>query len=121
MKRYSELSHRNPARDLFGEVPVSVDEVRLWCVVVAHLAPDSPRLAYYVRAWRVVEKVQAYFRRLNRPFLPRGGVRFLVMAGSLLRLVGGGIGHKCGGPGPGTASGRSGHALNRRHGAARPD
>lgn len=28
-----------------------------WCLVVAHLEPDSPRLAYYVSRWRVPEKI----------------------------------------------------------------
>lgn len=59
MRKRSRTSPQNPALDLFGQVPVTVDEVVLWCLVVAHLAPDSPRLAYYVRAWRVVGKIQA--------------------------------------------------------------
>lgn len=59
MPKKSKKPPKNPALDLFGEVPVSVPEVLLWCRVVAHLPPDSPRLAHYVIAWHVVEKVQA--------------------------------------------------------------
>lgn len=59
MKKNSKKAAKNPALDLFGQVPVSVDEVLLWCETVAGIPPDSPRLAHYVRAWRVVEKIRA--------------------------------------------------------------
>lgn len=45
-------------RDLFGEVPVTLDEVLLWMLAVSGLPPTSPRFAYYVRGWNVVEKIQ---------------------------------------------------------------
>ena len=45
-------------RDLFGEVPVTVDDLYLWCAVVA------PRIAarnldYYVKYWDVAGKIRA--------------------------------------------------------------
>lgn len=59
MPKKSKKTAPNPALDLFGEVPVSIAEVRLWCLVVAHLPADSPRLAHYVVAWHVVDKIKA--------------------------------------------------------------
>ncbi len=58
MKKYSKKTAKNPALDLFGQVPVTLEEVLLWCEVVAGIPPDSPRLVNYVRGWRVVEKIQ---------------------------------------------------------------
>lgn len=46
-------------RDLFGEVPVSVDDVRVWLRAVAGISPSSPRAAAYVRNYNVVEKIRA--------------------------------------------------------------
>lgn len=45
--------------DLFGEIPVSVDDVRAWMRAVPGLAPESPRFAHYVRTYHVIEKIQA--------------------------------------------------------------
>lgn len=59
MKKNSKKTARNPALDLFGDVPVTADEVADWCEIVAGIEPDSPRIAYYVRAWRVVDKIKA--------------------------------------------------------------
>lgn len=44
--------------DLFGEVPVTVDDLYLWCAVVA------PRIAtrnldYYIKYWNVAGKIRA--------------------------------------------------------------
>jgi hypothetical protein len=46
-------------RDLFGEVPVSTDELELWCRAVAGLGATSPRFRAYVRDYRVAEKIAA--------------------------------------------------------------
>lgn len=59
MSKKSKKTAQNPALDLFGQVPVSIPEVRLWCLVVAHLPADSPRLAHYVLAWHVIDKIAA--------------------------------------------------------------
>lgn len=45
--------------DLFGEVPVSLDDVLLWMLAVPRLAPTSPRFPAYVRDYRVPEKIRA--------------------------------------------------------------
>jgi hypothetical protein len=45
--------------DLFGEIAVSEAEIGLWLAVVAHLAPESWRAAWYVRAYNVAEKIRA--------------------------------------------------------------
>lgn len=47
-----------PATDLFGEVVITLDDVRAWLQAVARLDPDSPRAATYVRQWRVVDKIR---------------------------------------------------------------
>lgn len=49
----------SPGSDLFGVVPVSIDEVRAWLAAVPRIDPDGPRAAEYVRSYRVVEKIQA--------------------------------------------------------------
>lgn len=46
-----------PALDLFGEVPITVPELRAWLIQVAGLDPDSPRAAHYLRAYNVTEKI----------------------------------------------------------------
>lgn len=55
----SRKSKPTPGADLFGVVPVSVDEVRAWLAAVPRIDPDGPRAADYVRSFRVVEKIQA--------------------------------------------------------------
>lgn len=45
--------------DLFGEVPITHDDIARWCEAVAGIPPDSPRFARYVRGYRVVDKVRA--------------------------------------------------------------
>jgi hypothetical protein len=51
--------HAAPAAavDLFGCIPVLWSDVLAWCQAVARIAPDSPRLAAYVRAWDVPGKI----------------------------------------------------------------
>lgn len=44
--------------DLWGEVPVSRADVELWLDCVARLPADSPRRAWYERAWNVPQKVR---------------------------------------------------------------
>ena len=48
----------DPPYDLFGEIPVTWDEVDAWCLAVAKLQPDSWRRPYYIQYWRVIEKIQ---------------------------------------------------------------
>ena len=50
---------KNPALDLFGEVPVTWDEVYLWCEMVAGIPRDSWRLPVYVKGWDVPNKIRA--------------------------------------------------------------
>lgn len=57
--RLARRTMRQPARDLFGEVPVSWPEIYAWCEVVAGIPRDSPRVAAYVRQWCVAEKIAA--------------------------------------------------------------
>lgn len=45
--------------DLFGQVVVTWPDIFEWCETVAGIPPDSPRLAGYVRAWCVTEKIAA--------------------------------------------------------------
>lgn len=50
---------RPAARDLFGEIPVSLDELLVWMLAVPGLAPTSPRFARYVCGWNVIDKIRA--------------------------------------------------------------
>lgn len=45
--------------DLFGEIPVTQDELVLWCKLVPKLPADSPRFDWYVKYWNVAQKIQA--------------------------------------------------------------
>jgi hypothetical protein len=48
------------ARDLFGEIPVTLEELLAWMLAVPGIPPtDARRFAYYVRHWNVIEKIQA--------------------------------------------------------------
>lgn len=62
MKRKSKKHAKNITRyspfDLFGEIPVTHDEVILWCLHVPKLPADSPRLAWYIKNWSVVDKIR---------------------------------------------------------------
>jgi len=48
----------NPALDLFGEVPVTQDDVDLWILKVAPRWQGSVRIDWYVKSFRVVEKIK---------------------------------------------------------------
>lgn len=50
---------RESVTDLFGEVPVTEADVRLWLLAVPRIDPDSPRAAHYVRGWNVPDKIRA--------------------------------------------------------------
>lgn len=50
---------RPAPRDLFGEVPVTLDDVLAWMLAVPEIPPTSPRFGPYVRTYRVLEKIQA--------------------------------------------------------------
>ena len=45
-------------RDLFGEIPVTVEELIAWCEAVPRISASSWRFAWYVRAWDVAEKIR---------------------------------------------------------------
>jgi hypothetical protein len=46
-------------RDLFGEIPVTLDELLAWMLAVPGIPPTTRRFAYYVRGWNVIEKIRA--------------------------------------------------------------
>lgn len=46
-------------RDLFGQVPVTLCNVRAWLLAVPRIDPDGPRAAHYVAAWNVPAKIEA--------------------------------------------------------------
>lgn len=48
-----------PLYDLFGEIPVSLDELLAWMLAVPGIPPDSPRFGHYVRGYQVIGKIQA--------------------------------------------------------------
>lgn len=48
----------HPLEDLFGEIPVSLDELLAWMLAVPGIPPTSPRFAYYVRHYHVIAKIQ---------------------------------------------------------------
>jgi len=50
---------RPEARDLFGEIPVTLADVLAWMLAVPGIAPSSPRFGYYVRWYDVVGKIRA--------------------------------------------------------------
>lgn len=50
---------QNPALDLFGEVPITLDDLRAWVAAVAGIPADSWRWAWYVDNWNVADKVRA--------------------------------------------------------------
>ncbi len=41
--------HRGPPYDLFGEIPVSLDELLAWMLAVPGIPPTSPREPIYKR------------------------------------------------------------------------
>jgi hypothetical protein len=51
---------QQPARDLFGEVPVTQDDIYLWVLAVAPRWLSSERsYSGYCRAWDVPSKIRA--------------------------------------------------------------
>ncbi len=46
--------------DLFGEIPVTWPEVADWLASVPGMSLDSPRAAWYIRAYNVIEKIRAW-------------------------------------------------------------
>lgn len=44
--------------DLFGEIPVSQEEIEIWIDVVPGWPRTSHRRAYYARNWNVAEKIR---------------------------------------------------------------
>jgi hypothetical protein len=42
--------------DLFGEIPVTWDEVYQWISAVAGIRPDSWRAGYYIEHWNVLKR-----------------------------------------------------------------
>lgn len=45
--------------DLFGEVVVTWEDVRLWLTAVPRIDPDSPRAIRYAIGWNVPAKIRA--------------------------------------------------------------
>jgi hypothetical protein len=65
--------------DLFGEVPVTQGDVDAWLMAVPRIPPDSPRAAYYVQAWCVVDKIkraklEGWFEHAVEPKRPGAGL-----------------------------------------------
>ena len=48
-----------PPFDLFGDVPVRLEEVLAWMLAVPGIAPTSRRFFTYLRDYRVIEKIKA--------------------------------------------------------------
>lgn len=46
-----------PVRDLFGEVPITRADIDAWLLCVPRINPDSPRAAWYIRAYNVADKI----------------------------------------------------------------
>lgn len=45
-------------RDLFGQIIVTIQDVRDWLRAVPKIDPDSHRAAHYVKAYSVVDKIR---------------------------------------------------------------
>jgi len=50
---------RGDPYDLFGEIPVTLEELLAWMLAVPGIAPTSARFGPYVRGYDVVEKIRA--------------------------------------------------------------
>ena len=50
---------RPPARDLFGQVPITTLEVDQWLLAVPRMRPGTRRAAWYVQAYAVHDKIKA--------------------------------------------------------------
>jgi hypothetical protein len=53
------LARRGPPYDLFGEIPVTWDEVWDWVETVAGIDRRSWRACYYIEWWNVPDKIRA--------------------------------------------------------------
>lgn len=53
------MAMRPQLYDLFGEIPVTVHDLRAWLIVVPRIDPDSRRAAAYLRDWNVADKIRA--------------------------------------------------------------
>jgi hypothetical protein len=72
VRLFSRAKRRNPALDLFGEVPVTWDEVYDWVELVAGIPRDSWRAPYYIKNWNVIDKIReakkaGYFDEIYQP------------------------------------------------------
>lgn len=47
------------AIDLFGETPVTWDEVHEWVDRVAAISPTPWRREWYIKNWNIIEKIRA--------------------------------------------------------------
>lgn len=64
--------------DLFGQVPITHDDVAAWLRAVPRLEPGTPRAAAYVRGYDVPGKIAAAkqngtFEQITRPNMPPPG------------------------------------------------
>ena len=63
---------RPQERDLFGEVIVTLSDIRLWLLAVPRIDPDGPRAAHYIRGYDVPGKIaraklQGLFEQITTP------------------------------------------------------
>lgn len=49
---------RGPPYDLFGEIPVTLDDVLAWMLAVPGIPPSSSRFGAYVRGYQVIDKIR---------------------------------------------------------------
>lgn len=64
--------------DLFGEVPVTLDDIELWLRAIPRMDPTTRRAAYYVQAYNVADKIrraklEGWFYTLKPAPAPTGG------------------------------------------------
>lgn len=45
--------------DLFGDIPVSLEEIEIWLDTVPRFSRDSPRRKHYALYWNIPEKIKA--------------------------------------------------------------
>lgn len=50
--------HPGAPYDLFGEIPVTLDELLAWMLSVPGIPPTSPRFGHYVRGYDVIGKIR---------------------------------------------------------------
>ena len=59
MQRRRNARRPDPHADLFGEIPVTFDELAAWCEAVPRISRSSSRFTWYCNGWRVADKVRA--------------------------------------------------------------